>query len=257
MFCLRARRMILPFGVFLIFLFLMFIPSPTRASTLFDPEFDVKYENTGERGRLRESIDILQVDSEGSKVIITCGSPVDLIEVGYTHRYLVLFSDDGNPTDWEAAIILTSFGGNNLEISWKIGPVTFEEAIGMNNWIKCYDMTYYAFIDNVIRLSFVEYPATSYAEMVIWTEVISIDANGNKHIFHDWAPDSLEEWSFEASEEVIIKPISGEQTSQIPSGTQRPTGSTTTSVIIPGFDFLSAVAIIPLIFLALRRQKRN
>ncbi|MFX0200763.1 MAG: hypothetical protein ACFFCW_31980 [Candidatus Hodarchaeota archaeon] len=77
-------------------------------------------------------------------------------------------------------------------------------------------MTYYAFVDNVIRLSFAEYSATSYAEMVVWTEVISIDANGNKHIFHDWVPDSLEELSFEALEEVRIKepgPASEEPTS--------------------------------------------
>ncbi|MFW9916053.1 MAG: hypothetical protein ACFFGZ_10640 [Candidatus Thorarchaeota archaeon] len=194
-----------------------------------------------------ESIDIEKVITVGSWIMITCKDPLSLKTENIVHRYLVLFSDDGNPADWEAAIRFTSFGGNFAETAWKVGEVTLEEAISATDWDSSPDQTYYTLLGDQLALNFAEYYATDWAEIAVWTEGISISLEGDTQIYHDWAPDSLEEWSFEAAAEVII--IDRADSSEAAISSSEP------SAAIPGFGIIMGVMAISLTILA--RRKKN
>ncbi|MFX0117564.1 MAG: hypothetical protein ACFFB3_23660 [Candidatus Hodarchaeota archaeon] len=226
------------------------VPSPAGASDLTDSHSDVKFENTQARGLYMESIDITKVTTEGSWIRITCQDPLSLEIPDIIQRYVVLFSEDTNPTDWEAAIKFTSYGSNIVETSWKIGRVTLDEAITESNWwYVSSDQTYYSLLGERLLLNFAEYHATDYAELAVWTEGITVSLEGERNIYHDWAPDSLEEWTFEASEEVIIQEPASRKT-------ETKIRSTESTAAIPGFGISLAAMTISLICMA-RRGKNG
>ncbi len=234
--------------IFLVFIVISSTSSPSKASDQVDNEADVLYENTKVRGRFCESIDIVHVSSYGSWVEITCNAPLDLAASGLTLRYLIMFSDDSNPTDWEAAFILTSYGNNTIDVSWKIGKVTFEEAIGPNNWNRFYDESHFTIVDNTVTLIFIEYPATGYADIAVWTECVDIRSRDNPDIFHDWAPNTFEEFSFTASEEIII--ADSDKDSNDSSKTEEPTS-------VPGFELIIVFVALSLVVTLMRQKGRS
>lgn len=244
--------------------FLLPTTSPALAYDLTDPASDVKFANTNEVGPFMEGIDILQVSTQGSWVKITSRAPLPLEMSDRIHRLLVMFSDNGDPTDWEAAIMLTSFGENNVQIAWKVGKVTFEEAMVQadsipTGWKASFTMTSYAVFENTTYIGFTEYHATSYAQLAVWTEVITIGAKGEQLIFHDWAPDSLESWYFEASEEIGIgeseQPATSEPEPSDSSEDSRSAQSSVSTTAISGFGIVSIVMMIPLLYVIQRKRK--
>ncbi|MHA2371296.1 MAG: hypothetical protein ACXADX_20970 [Candidatus Hodarchaeales archaeon] len=246
--------------------FLLPTTSPALAYDLADPASDVKFANTNEVGPFTEGIDILQVSTQGSWVKISSRVPPPLEMSNRIHRLLVMFSDNRDPTDWEAAIMLTSFGENNVQIAWKVGKVTLEEAMAHvdsipTGWKTSFTMTSYAVFENTTYIGFTEYHATSYAQLAVWTEVIMIGANDEQLIFHDWAPDTLEGWSFEASEEIRIgesdQPPTSEPEPSDSSDDSRSAPSSVSTTAISGFGIISIVMMIPLLYLIQRRRKRG
>ncbi len=203
-------------GLVLLFWLTMAIGS-TQAMPLSDSTNDVWAQQTQTMGSFIGSIDIVQVVQQGSTVIIECKETISTspsTPIGappgpeMSLSYFLLFSDDGDPTDWEAAMMLSLHGSENPEVYWIVTDQR-EDDIGFweiepdrsglwrqsNTWSMGSEGVHYSIHENQVHFYFVEYEGIYDAEILCVTMAIV-----GSEIYYDWAPNFYElTWQFQVS----------------------------------------------------------
>ncbi len=257
-----------------ILLLLFHLPEKTIATYLNDPEDDVWSINAQAKGNYAEYIDIHQIAVDGSHVIIECKGAFSKTEDNISLSYLVMFNDDGDPTDWEAAFIIQYRAGYGYTARWTVGDPT----IGVEYWQVDNAGIHYSVNATQIIFNFLEYQYVSVAEIMVKTtaKLIPLAINDRLEtveVYYDWVPDFYEERGFTA--EIFITQSIPEFTSTTsptettpvttsPTETTPLTTSSTETIplttstkaappAIPGFELLPIVAVIPLLCWLRRR----
>lgn len=264
----KSKNALLFAGLILLF-FLTANTTSTRASHLSDPINDVWAQQMGTKGDFFDSIDITQVNVQGSSITIEVEGIISPLDSGVNRRYVVLFSDDGDPTDFEAAILLVYQGPNDREAFWvvvdnDVGPDYWDVGEGWTSYgWSAATASHFVVNENQVTFFFPEFSGVSYATVVAFT--MAKETN----IYYDWTPDFYEfTWRFKASYSAPIKVMPGP--TPMTTITSIPQETTTTSYEesitsspestkpspIPGFDVIPVLAAIPFLLWLRRRYNR-
>lgn len=177
-----------------------------QAMPLCDPIDDVWAQLTQTKGSFTPSIDIVQVSPQGSTVIIECNgliasSPnLTLTSTEVSFNYFLLFSDDGDPTNWEAAIMLSLHSASEHEAYWIVAsqmadPVDFWQIDPgcsgwwgrCNGWSMGIEGNHYMIYENQVIFYFLEFAGILSAEILCVTMAVV-----GAEVYYDWAPNFYE-----------------------------------------------------------------
>ena len=228
-------------------LFILFSFSTLKSVTAIgfsDPENDVWHSQTNEKIEMRW-MDIINVYTYGSSIVIECLDHIP-IEDAIPIDFLVLFSNDNDETNWEAAIYVQSLGFSNLTTYWVIGNL---EEVTAFDWNLDPIGTHFSFFENKLTMFFTEFDDVSTSTLSVEvTAELEDDRTHEMFLLKDWAPDQYQPQDFEVPEindTPPEEPTSADFTSDFIS-------STTSSTNLSWFLTLLS---IPLMYFLYKRRK--
>ncbi|MFQ5980180.1 MAG: hypothetical protein ACE5OZ_18765 [Candidatus Heimdallarchaeota archaeon] len=252
---MKAKRQIFLIG-WAVALLLVFSGNSSTAIGFGDPEHDVFHTEAKEKGNFFPGIDILEVYTFGSTIVIQCQGPIPIHD-DFPLTFLVKFTTDRISGDWDAAIQFSSQGHGNWTTAWIIGdpdessPLDWE----VDNTGSRFNVT-----ENQLTLIFSEFTAVSTSEIAVITSVeIHDDDTGEHVVFKDWAPDYYQPHAFEfppASEQPGDDSSTPPETSLPPSSSGPPSEPATTPQTIPA-DFFGFIIALAVVFGLRKRRNRT
>ncbi len=192
-------RMIIRKNIFLRLIcvfFLLLSISNFKSVTAFgfnDPEKDVWHSQTNEKIEM-PWMDIINAYTYGSSIVIECLDHIP-IEDAIPIDFLVLFSNDNDETNWEAAIHVQSLGFGNLAAYWVIGNL---EEVTTFDWNLDPIGTHFSFFENELTMFFTEFDDVSTSALSVEvTAELEDDRTHEMFLLKDWAPDQYQPQDFE------------------------------------------------------------
>ncbi len=254
------------------FLFLMTsMIHPTNAIGFSDSENDVLLVDANEKGDFFAGIDIVQVFTYGSTIVIQCKEPIPVgAEIFFT--FLVMFTNDKIEDTWDAAIRFIHEGPDNLLVTWIVGDPIESAPL---DWNTDHTGSYFSVNEIQLTLIFTDYEEVSTAEMAVDSLAEIVHDTGEVQVFQDWAPDYYQPVVFgyippidttTTTEEPTTTPTtsieqsSTETTTPMASTTSTEQTSTETTAPATGFisaGFISTIIAIPILVGIHKRKTRN
>lgn len=178
-----------------------------------DPLNDVWSKSSATSGDYVDYLDLEEVVLQGCSIIITTDGDLTTLATNIITHFLVLFSDDGDPTNFEACIGFSQIGNEDRSVFWTTDD-PFENTGVL--WEYDYSGSHFEITTDYLKINFIEFDGILYSEILI----ISISKDAGKDYF-DWIPSW---YQLSTVQDIIAKIIPN---LAIPSGTT-PTTTTTT-----------------------------
>ncbi len=252
-----------------------------QASSQTDPLDDVVISGSLGIGDYADYIDLKQVEIQGSTIIIMTDGDLTNLSSGTSTYLMALLSDDGNPMNFEAMILISHPATGQDIVYWMIGDPLTDVGI---EWESSYSGTHSQIDNNILQLFFLEYYE------IVQSEALVVTFTGGSQYF-DWTPNTYHSSYINTIIDTISSTLPVIVASPPPPTTTTPpppppttiTSTITTSNINPviittttkettteetfsttsssppsptsGFLFISIILLTPLIILMKRRKK--
>jgi hypothetical protein len=187
--------------------------TPIEATYQSDPLNDVWSESSATPGDYVDYVDLEQFVLQGSSLIISTDGDLTTLASNILTHFLVLVSDDGDPTNFEASIGFSQNGNEDRLVYWTISDPISTSGV---TWEYDYSGSHYRITSDDLQIDFIEYDGIIYSEILI----IAISKDAGKD-YYDWIPSF---YPLSEIQEIIAKIIPNIAT---PSGS---TPTTTTTV---------------------------
>ncbi|MHA2247260.1 MAG: hypothetical protein ACXADY_20105 [Candidatus Hodarchaeales archaeon] len=172
---------------------------------------------SGNSGDFVDYIDLNEVILQGTSIIITTDGDLTTLNTGIATYFIVLLSDDGDPTDFEACIMLYHDSPGQDIAYWTTEDPLAD--IGVD-WGSDYTRSHSQITSNEVILHFGEFAGTIYSELL----VVSVAQEGSE--YYDWAPNS---YTYTVIHQIFSKVLP----THAPAGSSPPPTTTPTTTTTP------------------------
>jgi hypothetical protein len=217
--------------------------TPTKATNQNDPLDDVWDKNSITQGDFVDPIDLEQVELQGSSILISTDGDLSTLATDVLAYFLILLSDDGDPTTFEASIIYSQIGTGEKIIYWTLSDPLADSGV---EWECSYSFTSVKLTTDGLEINFVEF------DNIVCSEVLVISlAKDTSNEFFDWIGYYLHSYIQEIYPKLIsnlavtLKPSSTTTTKPATTQPTIPTTTPTTSIIPTTTAVNTSPIIIP------------
>ncbi len=236
--------------IFLLLLSLSALKSVTGIG-FSDPENDVWHSLTGEKIEW-PGIDVINVYTYGSSIVVECLNPIP-IEDPIPLDFLVLFSNDDDESNWEAAIHVRCLDVGNRSANWVIGDLA---EVTIFDWNLDPIGTHFSFFENKLTMFFTEFDDVSTSALSVEvTAELKDDMTQEFFILKDWAPDHYQPPDFEVPGRNDTTTTTTTTEREEPTTTESTSDMSSTTSGLTNLSWFPIFLSVPLITYLYKRRK--